>query len=151
MANEIQIDYASGHTVYAIVRNQVGHVWCPATRVFEEWGNAGHDATNYAIVLTDRSGSRYQGDFDTNISAGQYGIQCFLQAGATPAQSDALIDSRAIFWTGTAELTAMKVLANKMVQDKDTGAVDYYDDDQQTVIFTHQIEEDAVTSARTVN
>lgn len=151
MANEIQIDYASGHTVYAIIRNQAGGVWCPATQAFEEWGDAGHGAPDYDIVLTDKGGSRYQGHFDINIAAGQYGIQCFLQAGAAPAQSDALIDSRTIFWTGIAELTAMKVLANKMVQGKSSQRVDYYDDDQQTVIFTHQIEEDAVTSTRTVN
>ena len=151
MANEIHIDHASGQAVYAIVRNRTGQVWCPATQSFENWGDAGHDADDYDLPLTDKGGSRYQGDFDVNISAGPYSVQCFVQAGAAPASSDALVDSRTIHWTGTAELTAMKVLANRMVQDKLTKRVDYYDDDHQTIILTHQLEEDASTSGRIVN
>jgi hypothetical protein len=151
MANEIHIDHASGQTVYAIIRNRAGQVWCPATQSFENWGSAGHDADDYDLPLTDKGGSRYQGDFDPNIGAGPYSVQCFAQAGATPASSDTLIDSRTVHWTGTAELTAMKILANRMAANKNTGAVDYYDDDHQTVIFTHQLEEDASASARTVN
>ncbi len=34
-------------------------------------------------------------------------------------------------------LTAAKILANKAVQNKSTGAIAYYDDDGQTVIMTH--------------
>jgi len=151
MANEIHVDYASGHTVYAVVRNRLGQVWCPATQAFEDWGAGGHDADDYDVVLTDKSGSRYQGDFDANIAAGQYGIQCFVQAGATPAPSDVLIDSRTIVWTGAGELTAMTILANKTVCDKKTGSVDYYDDDHETVILTHHIEETASACTRAVN
>jgi len=33
--------------------------------------------------------------------------------------------------------TATKVLTNKAVQDKNTGAIQYFDDDGQTVILTH--------------
>ena len=49
------------------------------------------------------------------------------------------------------ELTAMTILANKTVCDKKTGAVDYYDDDHETVVLTHRLEEDASTCTRTVN
>lgn len=151
MANEIHIDYASGHTVYASVRNRAGQVWCPAAQAFENWGDAGHDADDYDIALADKGGSRYLGDFDASIPAGRYGVQCFAQAGAAPAPSDLLIDGRTIHWTGAAELTAMTILANKMVHDKDADVYDYYDDDHKTVIFTHHIEENASTVTRTVN
>jgi hypothetical protein len=137
MANEIHLDYASGNTVYAIVRNAAGQVWYPAGAVFESWGTNGHNADNYDIQLTDRNGSRYAGNFDANIPAGRYTIQMFLQAGANPADSDELIGGARIIWTGSAELTADKILGNKAVQNKSTGAIDYYDDDGQTVILTH--------------
>ena len=137
MANEIHLDYASGNTVYAVVRNSAGQVWYPAGAVFESWGTNGHNADNYDIQLTDRNGSRYAGNFDANIPAGRYTIQMFLQAGANPADSDELIGGARIIWTGSAELTADKILGNKAVQNKSTGAIDYYDDDGQTVILTH--------------
>jgi len=151
MANEIHIDYASGHAVYAVVRNRLGQVWCQATQAFEDRGAGGHDAGDYGVALTDKGGSRYQGDFDANIPAGRYAIQCFAQAGAAPAPSDALIDSRMIHWTGAGELTAMTILTNKTVCDKNAGSVDYYDDDHETVILTHRLEETASTCTRTVN
>jgi hypothetical protein len=137
MANEILMDYASGNSVYAVVRNAAGQVWYPAGAAFENWGNSGHNADNYDIALTGKGGSRYVGNFPGNIPAGRYTVQMFLQAGANPADSDQLIGSDLIIWTGNGELTTDKILANKAVQSKSTGAIDYYDDDGQTVILTH--------------
>jgi len=137
MANEIHLDYASGNTIYAVVRNAAGQVWYPAGAAFENWGNSGHNADNYDIALTGKGGSRYVGNFPGNIPAGRYTVQMFLQAGANPADSDQLIGSDLIIWTGNGELTADKILANKAVQSKSTGAIDYYDDDGQTIILTH--------------
>jgi hypothetical protein len=137
MANEIHLDYASGNSVYAVVRNVAGQVWYAVGAAFESWGNNGHNADNYDISLTDKSGSRYVGNFDANIPAGRYTVQMFLQAGANPADSDELIGGARIIWTGSAELTCEKILANKAVQNKATGAIDYYDDDGQTIILTH--------------
>jgi len=137
MANEIHLDYASGNSVYATIRNAAGQVWYPAGAAFEDWGTSGHNADNYDIALTGKGGSRYVGNFPGNITAGRYTIQMFLQAGANPADSDQLIGSARIIWTGSGELTADKILANKAVQDKATGAIDYYDDDGQTIILTH--------------
>ena len=137
MANEIYSDYASGNTVYAVIRNAAGQVWYPAGVVFENWGTNGHNADNYDIALTGKGGSRYVGNFPGNITAGRYTVQMFLQAGANPADSDQLVESAMIIWTGNGELTADKILANKAVQSKSTGAIDYYDDDGQTIILTH--------------
>jgi len=137
MANEIHVDYDSGNTLYAIIRNGVGKVWYVAGQVFEDWGTDGHNADDYDIALTDKDGDRYVGSFDTNVPAGRYTVQVFLQAGANPADSDSLIGSGQIFWMANAELTTDKILVNKAVQNKVTGAIDYYDDDGQNVILTH--------------
>jgi len=149
MANEIHIDYPSGNTVYAVVRNTSGQVWYPSGQVFEDWGTNGRDADDYDMTLTDKSGDRYVGDFDANISAGRYTIQAFLQAGTNPADSDDLVGGGQIIWRGSGELTVDKMLANKAIQNKSTGAIDYYDDDGQTVILTHTPTDDESSMTRT--
>jgi hypothetical protein len=149
MANEIQTDYASGNTLYAVIRNVSGDVWYVTGEVFEAWGTDGRDADNYDITLTDKSGSRYVGDFDGNIPAGRYSIQIFLQAGASPADGDTLISSDAILWSGSGKVTADKLLANKAMQNKSTGEIKYYDDDGQTVLLTHTPSENQTSITKT--
>lgn len=149
MANEIHIDYESGNTLYAVVRNKAGQVWYVAGQVFETWGTSGRDVDDYDISLTGKDGDRYVGDFDSNISAGRFTVQVFLQAGANPADSDDLVGSGEIIWTGIGELTADKMLANKAIQTRSTGAIDYYDDDGQTVILTHTPADDESVVERT--
>ncbi len=151
MANEIHVDYESGNTLYAVVRNSVGQVWYVAGQVFESWGTSGRDADDYDISLTNKDGDRYVGDLDTNISSGRYTIQVFLQTGANPADSDDLVGSGEIIWTVSGELTADKMLANKAVQEKSTGKIDYYDDDGETVILTHTPTDGESTLTRTPN
>lgn len=136
MAYEIQANYAPGSVLYATLRSPAGQVWHPGGGTFEDWGANGHTVDDYAIPLADKSGSRYVGSFDTDIPGGCYCIQVFWQAGASPTETDALVCSREILWTGAGELTAVKILANKAVQDKITGAVEHYDDDGQTVLVT---------------
>jgi hypothetical protein len=149
MANEINIDYASGNTLYAAVRNAAGDVWNVAGQVFEAWGTGGRTASDYDISLTDKSGSRYIGSFDANILAGRYSVQIFLQAGANPADGDTFIAGKEIVWSGTGVVTADKLLANKAVQDKSSGQIKYYDDDGQTVLLTHTPADAAATITRT--
>lgn len=137
MSNEIQADYSSGQTLYAVIRNMAGQVWYAAGQLFEAWGTDGRDADDYDIALTDKNGSRYVGDFDSNIAPGRYSIQIFLQAGANPADSDTVIAGEVVLWSGSGKVTADKLLANKAVQDKSTGVIKYYDDDGQTILLTH--------------
>lgn len=102
MANEIHIDYSSSSTIYVVIRNSAGQVWNPAGMVFENWGTNGRDASDYAMSLIDKGGSRYVGDFDADIPTGRYSIQSFLQAGDEPEDDDTLIGVRAIIWRETA-------------------------------------------------
>ena len=149
MANEIHADYASGNTLYAVVRNPAGDVWYAAGQIFETWGTDSRDAGDYDISLTDKDGSRYVGDFDGNISPGRYSIQVFLQAGANPADGDTLVASDEIVWSGSGKITAEKLLANKAVQNKSSGQIQYYDDDGQTVLLTHTPSENLSSITKT--
>ncbi len=149
--NEIHIDYTSGNTLYAVVRNGAGEVWYAVSQVFEAWGTGSRAADDYDISLTDKSGNRYVGSFDGNIGAGRYSVQAFLQAGANPADSDILVGSCEIVWSGVGEVTADKLLANKAVQNKLTGEIKYYDNDGQTVLLTHTPTDAEATITRTPN
>ena len=149
MSNEIYIDYSSGNTLYAVIRNVAGQVWYSGGQVFETWGTGGRTANDYDITLTDKGGSRYVGNFNSNIPAGRYSVQAFLQAGANPADSDNLVGSDEILWSGIGKVTCDKLLANKAVQNKATGEIKYYDDDGQTVLLTHTPVDTAATITRT--
>lgn len=153
MANEIHIDYESGKSLYAVRFNSAGQVALSDGSAFEDWGTNSHDADDYNVNLSEigSGGSHYVGNFDasSNISAGRYCVVVFLQAGANPADGDDVIGSGEIIWTGTGELTADKMLANKAVQTKSTGAIEYYDDDCQTVILTHTPDDEESTITRT--
>jgi hypothetical protein len=148
MANEIHVNYASGNTLYAVIRNIAGAVWYMAGQVFEAWGTGGRTANDYDITLADKAGSRYVGDFDANIPAGRYSVQVFLQAGANPADSDTFVSGYEIVWSGTGKVTTDKLLANKAIQNKVTGTIEYYDDDGQTVLLTHTPTDAEATIAR---
>ena len=153
MANEIHIDYESGKTLYAVRRNAAGQVGLSDGSSFENWGAGGHDADDYDVALSENgsAGGHYVGDFDSasNISAGRYTVQVFLQAGDNPADGDELVGSGQLVWTGAGELTADKMLANKAIQNKATGAIQYFDDDGQTVILTHTPSDEESTITRT--
>lgn len=149
MSNEIHIDYTSGSTLYAVIRNGAGEVWYSSGQVFESWGTGSRTANDYYISLTDKGGSRYVGNFDSNIPAGRYSVQAFLKAGANPADSDNLVGSDEIVWSGAGRVTCDKLLANKAVQNKSTGEIKYYDDDGQTVLLTHTPADAAATITRT--
>ncbi|UCG56833.1 MAG: hypothetical protein JSU70_18445 [Phycisphaerales bacterium] len=149
MANEIHADYESGNTLYAVARDGAAKVWYVTGQVFEDWGTGSRDADDYDIALADKGGGRYVGDFDSSIPAGRYTMQIFLQAGANPADTDSLVGASQLIWTGSGVLTVDKILANKAVQNKVTGAISYYDDDGATIILTHTPDDGASSITRT--
>ena len=150
MANEIYADYESGNTLYAVVRNKTGEVWYVNGEVFETWGTGSRDAADYCINLADRSGSLFVGDFDGNIPAGKYCVQIFLQAGAEPDDGDSFVQSEELIWSGTGKITSEKMLVNKAVQNKSTGQIQYFDDDNQTLLVTLTPSEDNESVTRAI-
>ena len=149
MANELSIDYASGNALYAVIRNASGQVWYPAGATFEDWGTSGRDADDYDVALVDKSGCRYVGSIDTNIPAGRYTAQFFVQAGADPTDGDTLVGCSELRWSGSGVVTADKLLANRAVQDKQSGSIAYYDDDCQTVLLSLAPEDAEAELSRT--
>lgn len=151
MANEIHVDYNSGSTLYAVIRDGTGQVWHVAGQAFESWGAGGHTSDDYDIALMDTGGSHYVGSLDGSVPAGSYSVQVFRQLGGNPANTDPLVSNRQILWTGSGELTAAKILANQAIMDKTAGIIDYYDDDGQTVLFTHTMGDTQAYLTRTPN
>ena len=151
MANEIRADYDSEFTLYAVVRDSEGKVWNAGQGAFEDWGSDSRNADDYDIPLTDKGGSLYTGNFDSDIPAGRYVVQVFAQSGVDPVDTDDLIDSREMVWSGVAEVTATKIVSNKAVHDKVNGLINYYDDDGTTIMLTHMIHDETSTLTRDPN
>jgi len=107
MSSELHIDYESGATVYACVRDGDGDVAYIAGEVFEVWGSGDpvRTAADYDIACTGDDGGRYVGDFPAWIDAGLYSAQFFEQAGGSPADGDEVIGGGPIRRSGTAEVT----------------------------------------------
>ena len=101
MSSEIRQFFATGYTLYAVIRNISGQVWYITGEVFEAWGTGGRTAADYDIALTEYHGS-YIGDFDTNIDAGRYDVQVFRQAAGAPADTDPMVGVTQISWSGSA-------------------------------------------------
>ena len=134
MANEISYSGQAGLSgVYAVMRNIAGQVYNRSTDAFENWATA--NLANYKITLTENGdgGGCYLGDFDPDtdgIAAGCYKVEVFNS-------SNKKVGYGWIRWSGTGEVTAEKLLANKAIQAKSTGKIDYYDDDGSTVLLSH--------------
>jgi len=144
----------AGKNLYFVRFNSAGQVALSDGSAFEIWGTGGHDADDYDVALTEIGAGlsgHYVGDFDAagNIDAGRYIVVVFLRISASPQNGDIALGMSEIVWTGTGELTADKILANKAVQTKSTGVIDYYDDDGQSVILTHTPNDTELSITRT--
>lgn len=106
MANEVSTSYTSGVTMYGIVfRKSDAKVWHPTAEDWETHGTGSRTNADYnAVAMTEQGASGYYiGDFPTDITtAALYDVQLREQAGATPANSDTIVDTVKIDWTGTA-------------------------------------------------
>jgi len=100
-ANEIRAFVAGAADCFAVVREIDGDVWYPTGQVFEVWGTSARTAADYGIALTDKSGDMFVGDFNANISAGQYYIITYQQAGANPADTDPAVWQDYGYWDGS--------------------------------------------------
>jgi hypothetical protein len=104
MANEIQVTFESAATLYFNVFNRTGLVWDTVDEAFEVYATASF--TNYDIALVElgTASKIYAGTFPTDISAGVYGIVIRKQVGASPAETDPILDSGDYQWGGSATL-----------------------------------------------
>ncbi len=100
MSAELEIIYnAAAANLYVVLRRPSdAKVWNGTA--WATWAD-GNIAT-YAIVLTDKGGDLYQGDFPTAATAGLYRITYYLQAGASPATTDTALETAQEQWNGVA-------------------------------------------------
>lgn len=101
MANEIQIVYGDETaTVYSIIRRESDNkVYNPITEAFETWDDA--DVADYAIEMTYQGGDVYAADHPDIATSTNYVYITYLQAGATPATTDLVLNA----FTGTWDTT----------------------------------------------
>jgi hypothetical protein len=102
MANELNLPYASGYTIFYTVRSAAGLVWYPTGEVMEAWGTGSRTAADYDGAMTDKSGGFYVGDMDSNVPAGDYTIIFHQQAGDAPVDTDYPLASQKGYWSGSA-------------------------------------------------
>src|SRR5690349_13645950 len=102
MANEIQFQYTTGKTIYAIVRNASAEVWSVTAEGFVTFADA--DISDYAMTVTEQGNSGYYlADFPTGItSGGRFKVVAFEEAGSGPAESDISVAEGQVEWDGSA-------------------------------------------------
>lgn len=100
MANEIQVPYITGRTVYSLVRNSTGQIWNGSA--FENYNSSNYAL--YVIQLVEQGTSGfYSGTFPATITPGSYGIVSKMQVGVAAAETDLGIGTEGAFqWNGTA-------------------------------------------------
>jgi hypothetical protein len=97
MANELKASYNASATVYGVIRRiSDGYVWNGST--FAAWvdGSIG----NYDIPLVSQGGDFYAANWPSAMAAGSYRVFYYVQAGASPAITDTLLDSENRTWNG---------------------------------------------------
>lgn len=106
MARELSLEYPGSGTTYAIIRRMSDdYVWNGSA--FAVWAD-GSIAT-YDIPLTSRGGDVFNADFPSAITAGNYRIMYYEQAGAAPATTDLLLTKDELYWNGTTTSSASTV------------------------------------------
>jgi len=140
--NEFIVDDSPDSVVYVCIRKPDGKVYDTtvspyhSTNSWVVWvdGNIG----DYDVATTHKGGGMHVGDFPAAITdKGKYLAQARRRLGAEPDADDIKLGGEMMRWSGSHEVTAETVLLNKAVQDKSTGAVEYYDDIGGSVILTH--------------
>lgn len=143
--DEFRLVKPAGYNYYVLLRKFTGEVRDIVAAAWDSWLNA--DIDDYDIAMTDDGGGLYTANMPAGIDSGRYIAQYRRRVGASPAIDDPIQESELKVWNGSGEVfeidpswqptLAQKILANKAVQDKTTGAVVYYDDDGVTPLLTH--------------
>jgi hypothetical protein len=164
MANEIKITAESGKPVDICIHNSAGKVYDPTVSPYHsinswvDWDNV--DYADDIVTIDDKGGDLHVGDFPAEITtAGKYTWLARQRASAEdqPARNDERVSIGQTNWSGTEEVAddtellqkAAKILLNKAIQTKLTGAIRYFDDDGITVILTQTPTENDTQIVRT--
>ncbi len=108
MSGEVAHNTNTGETLYSCKWDLDGDVFLSDGSSSEEWGTDGRDADDYDVAMAENApDGHYVGDFDPdgNIAIGTYKVTVFVQAGASPDDSDRAIAQGEISWSGSSEIT----------------------------------------------
>lgn len=166
MASEIQLPWATGKTVYFLIRNSIGQVYNGST--FATYATANY--SSYPVTATEQgtASGYYAADMPT-ISAGIYSIEAKERAGGSPAETDQNIGGGDLLWDGSAAanltaiadailkrnfasvtgesarsvLNALRKLINKWDTTTTAGKLTVFKEDDSTTAYTQDISTDA--------
>lgn len=105
MANELEVSFSSGKTIYFQVRSSSGLIWNTSSLVFQAYLTA--NVLSYSVAATEQGSASgfYTASFPTGITTpGQYNIIAKVQTGGSPAESDSTIAVGDFQWGGAAIL-----------------------------------------------
>jgi len=175
LAQDIQVSYQPGKTLYAIVLNSAGQAWTGYAFEAPVTG----DWASYANALTEATGTGlYFAAFPGGITEpGPYRVVVYAQAGGSPSYAnDTVVSEGLAQWTGAGLVTAVggfgtgqdpasQLFANerframasyvdgKYAYNPATGVLTLYDTDGATVLLTATLTFDSTgnITARTVS
>ena len=119
MAGEIVFPAGiTGLTLYAHVRTYAATIWNGSS--FESYTSG--NWADYDVAMTEQGSSQvYVGTFPGSISAGIYQVTVHRQAGGSVAETDLVIGSGGVEWTGSAVLAAFNASADTVDVGKVSG------------------------------
>ena len=103
MANEIQIQHASGKTLYAVLRNDQGQAYNTSSESFEAYATANY--ADYVVALTEQgtASGYYSATIPSTLtSLAQLSVDVRSQVGGSPAETDGFVGGGNIEWDGSA-------------------------------------------------
>ena len=105
MAGELQITHTTSSTVYAHVLDENGQIWDAVAGAWDAYLTA--DIADYDIALTElgTASQIYTGTFPATIEAGSYWVHYRDQAGGAPAETDTIVATDRVEWSGSGLLS----------------------------------------------
>lgn len=119
MANEIQVRWTSGKTLYAQIKQATGNIWNTASSTFVAYATA--DVADYDVALSElgTASGQYNGTFPTGITtAGTYTVTVFERIGASVAETDSTVGIDTDFqWSGAAHVGTANYLPARITKN----------------------------------
>ena len=107
MAKEFNVPTLTGQTVYVLLKKPDGTFADITNETFEVYDTASRGDYDIALTELGTASGIYQGDFPTWItSSGTYEFFAYLQAGGSPAETDTLLATGEVDWTGSASVSS---------------------------------------------